>query len=67
MRTVATLAIGFWMGRMFYMHYDKKKAQKKQETMSKRLEREFSALGVTKDRVKNKVDQVLGSNKMEER
>ena len=37
MRTVITLAIGFWLGRQNYIKYDKQTALKKEEKIKNRL------------------------------
>lgn len=37
MRTITSLAVGFWLGRQIYLRYDKEEALKKERQAKERL------------------------------
>ena len=59
MRTVITLAVGFWLGRQIYAKYDKDKMQKKEERVKSRLEAFLKENGLTRTEVKETVNEII--------
>jgi hypothetical protein len=59
MRTVITLAVGFWLGRSIYINYDKETAKKKEEAVKNRLKNVLSEYGLSKTEVKEKVGKII--------
>ena len=37
MRTILSLAVGFWLGRQLYVQYDKAEALKREQALQKRM------------------------------
>ena len=60
MRTVITLAIGFWLGRQIYIKYDKQTALKKEEQIKNRLKSFLEDNGLTKREVKETTEEIIG-------
>ena len=60
MRTVITLAIGFWLGRQIYIKHDKQTALKKEEQMKNRLKSFLENNGLTKSEVKETTEEIIG-------
>ena len=52
MKTIITLAVGFWLGRSIYIHYDRETAKKKEETIKRRLKNILSEYGLSGSQVK---------------
>lgn len=59
MRTVVTLAVGFWLGRQVYIKYDKEKVKKKEEQVKNRLETFLKQNGLTKTEVKTTLNEII--------
>ena len=47
MKTVLTLAVGFWIGRQLYINFDKKEARLKEQKIKKRLQQFLEDNGLT--------------------
>ena len=62
MRTVITLAVGFWLGRTIYINYDKDTAKKKEEAIKNRLKNVLSEYGLSKSEVKETTAEIIGDN-----
>ena len=60
MRTVITLAIGFWLGRQIYIKYDKQTTLKKEEKIKNRLKSFLEDNGLTKSEVKETTEEIIG-------
>ena len=48
MKTILTLAAGFWLGRSIYLHHDKEQALKKEAAIKRRLQSLLSDYGLSK-------------------
>lgn len=59
MRTVITLAVGFWLGRQIYVKYDREKVQQKEERVKSRLEAFLKENGLTRTEVKETVNEII--------
>ncbi len=59
MRTVITLAVGFWLSRQIYIKYDKGKMKKKEDQVKSRLEAFLKENGLTKTEVKETMDEII--------
>jgi len=59
MRTVITLAVGFWLSRQIYIKYDKEKMKKKEDQVKSRLEAFLKENGLTKTEVKETMDEII--------
>lgn len=60
MRTVITLAVGFWLGRSIYIHYDKETAKKKEAAIQKRLKNVLSEYGLSSSEIKETAKEIIG-------
>lgn len=59
MKTVLTLAVGFWIGRQVYVNYNKSQAEAKESAIRKELEALFKKhKGVGSD-IKKEVQRIL--------
>ncbi len=61
MRTVLTLAIGFWLGRSIYINYDKAQALKKEASIKKKLKNLLTEYGVTGSEAERATAEVVGT------
>jgi len=61
MKTVLTLALGFWLGRQIYIKYDRQTALKKEEQIKSRLKSFLEENGLTKTEVKETTTEIIGS------
>ncbi|MBQ21677.1 MAG: hypothetical protein CMD31_13060 [Flavobacteriales bacterium] len=59
MRTVVTLAVGFWLGRQLYVRYDREKVKKKQERVKSRLEAFLKENGLNQTQVEETVKEII--------
>ena len=59
MRTVITLAVGFWLGRQVYIKYDKKKVQQREQQVKSRLETFLKQNGLTKTEVNSTINEII--------
>lgn len=62
MRTVITLAVGFWLGRSIYINYDRETAKKKEDAIKKRLKKVLSEYGLSSSEVKETTQEIIGEN-----
>ena len=60
MRTIVSLAIGFWLGREIYIKYDKEEALKKEQAIKKRLKTFLEKNGLSQNEVKEETNEILG-------
>jgi len=60
MKTIITLAVGFWLGRQIYIKYDKEQAKEMEEGMKKRLQSFLKENGLTKTEVKETTEDIIG-------
>jgi len=60
MKTIITLAVGFWLGRQIYIKYDKEQAKEMEEGMKKRLQSFLKENGLTKTEVKETTEEIIG-------
>lgn len=61
MKTIITLAVGFWLGRQIYIKYDKQQAKKMEEGVKKRLQSFLKENGLTKTEVTETTDDIIGN------
>ena len=61
MKTVLTLALGFWLGRQIYIKYDRQTALKKEEQIKSRLKSSLEENGLTNTEVKETTTEIIGS------
>jgi hypothetical protein len=59
MRTVVTLAVGFWLGRQIYVRYDREKVKKKEEQVKSRLEAFLKENGLNRTQVQETVKEII--------
>lgn len=59
MRTVLSLAVGFWLGRQIYIQYDKEEALRKEEIVKDRLKKYLEENGLTKAEAKEQTKDLL--------
>lgn len=59
MRTVVTLAVGFWLGRQIYVRYDREKVKKKEEQVKSRLEAFLKENGLNRTQVQATVKEII--------
>ena len=62
MKTVITLAVGFWIGRSVYIHYDRQTALKKEQAIKKRLKSVLTQYGLSNAQVNKKTREIIGEN-----
>jgi len=60
MKTIITLAVGFWLGRQIYIKYDKEQAKEMEEGVKKRLQSFLKENGLTKTEVKETTEEIIG-------
>jgi len=60
MKTIITLAVGFWLGRQIYIKYDKEQAKEMEESVKKRLQSFLKENGLTKTEVKETTEEIIG-------
>ncbi|MDN5201240.1 hypothetical protein QQ008_07700 [Fulvivirgaceae bacterium BMA10] len=60
MRTILSLAVGFWLGRQIYIQYDKEEALKKEKVIKARLKKFLEENGLTKSEAKEQTSDLLG-------
>lgn len=60
MRTILSLAVGFWLGRQIYIQYDKEEALKKEKVVKDRLRKFLEENGLTKSEAKEQTSDLLG-------
>ena len=60
MKTIITLAVGFWLGRQIYIKYDKQQAKEMEEGVKKRLQSFLKDNGLTKTEVKETTEDIIG-------
>ena len=60
MKTIITLAVGFWLGRQIYIKYDKEQAKEMEEGVKKRLQSFLEENGLTKTEVKETTEEIIG-------
>lgn len=60
MKTIITLAVGFWLGRQIYIKYDKEQAKEMEEGVKKRLQSFLKENGLTKTEVKDTTEEIIG-------
>ncbi|HEY9084024.1 MAG TPA: hypothetical protein VIN73_11870 [Vicingaceae bacterium] len=59
MRTVVTLAVGFWLARQLYVRYDREKINKKQQRVKSRLEAFLKENGLNPVQVDVAVKEII--------
>ena len=52
MRTVISLAVGFWLGRQIYLKYSKEEALQKERRLKERLKKLLEDTGLSKSEAK---------------
>lgn len=60
MKTIITLAVGFWLGRQIYIKYDKEEAKKMEEGVKNRLQSFLKDNGLSKIEVKETTEDIIG-------
>jgi hypothetical protein len=60
MKTIITLAVGFWLGRQIYIKYDKEEAKKMEEGVKNRLQSFLKDNGLSKTEVKETTEDIIG-------
>ena len=60
MRTVVTLAVGFWLGRSIYINYDKAQAKKKEAQIKRKLSLFLKDNGLSKTELKEITKDIVG-------
>ncbi len=60
MRTLISLAVGFWLGRKLYLQYDKEEALKKEQALKDRLKKVLEESGLTKTEAQEQTSELLG-------
>ena len=63
MKTIITLAVGFWLGRQIYIKYDKGKAKEMEKGIKNRLQSFLKENGLGKTEVKETTEEIIGANK----
>ena len=58
MKTVAALAIGFWLGRQLYINYDRQQAIQKEAAVKRRLKNALGDLGISKAEIEQTIREV---------
>ena len=61
MKTIITLAIGFWIGRQMYINYNKKEAKRKETELKERLQKFLVGNGITRREAKKQSEQLIKS------
>ena len=59
MRTLIALAVGFWMARQYYIHFDKKQAHLKAAGIKKRLKQFFLDDGMPPSEAEAQAEEIL--------
>lgn len=59
MKTVVTLAVGFWLGRQIYVRYDREKIKKKEERVKSRLEAFLKENGLNRTQVQTTIKEII--------
>jgi hypothetical protein len=59
MKTVITLAIGFFIGRQIYINYDKNEARKKEAAVKDRLKQFLQDNGLNQHDANKESDKIL--------
>ncbi|MBL6444681.1 hypothetical protein JMN32_00065 [Fulvivirga sp. 29W222] len=58
MKTIAALAVGFWLGRQMYINYDRQQALEKEAGMKRKVKMMFEEMGLSKSDITEKVQQI---------
>jgi len=61
MRTILSLAVGFWLGRQLYTQYDKEQILKKEKHLKKKVKGFLEDEGFSEAEVKGKFDALWNS------
>ncbi len=59
MRTVISLAVGFWLGRQIYLKYSKEEALQKERRLKERLKKVLEDTGLSKSEAKEQTSNIL--------
>lgn len=60
MRTIVSLAVGFWLGRQLYIQYDKEEARQKEQRIKARLKEFLEGSGWAKPEATEQAKDILG-------
>lgn len=60
MRTILALGVGFWMGRMVYINFDKKEAQEKENQVKRKLNSFLNENGLSQKEAERKAQEIIG-------
>lgn len=60
MKTVVSLAIGFWIARQIYINYDKQEARKKEAAIKSKLKAFLEKKGYSSPEAKAQSGKILG-------
>lgn len=60
MRTVITLAVGFWLARQIYINQDESEARKKEAQIKRKLHHFLKQNGLTKTELKEATKEIIG-------
>ena len=61
MKTVITLAIGFFIGRQIYINYDKSEARKKEAAVKDRLKEFLQDNGLSQKEASQQSDKIVSA------
>ena len=61
MKTILTLAIGFWLGRQIYLHHDKQTALKREARIKNRLTAFLKENGMSQTEIKASTEKIIGA------
>ncbi|MFY0689151.1 MAG: hypothetical protein JXQ90_18420 [Cyclobacteriaceae bacterium] len=59
MKTILSLAVGFWLGRQIYIQYDKEEALLKEKAVKKKMRAFLEENGFTKTEAKEQTSELL--------
>ncbi|UII32177.1 hypothetical protein LVD17_28230 [Fulvivirga ulvae] len=62
MKTIAALAVGFWLGRQGYINYDRQQALEKEAIMKRKVKKMLEEMGLSKSDITEKVKQIEYGN-----
>ena len=63
MKTVAALAVGFWLGRQLYINYDRQQAIQREAAVKRRLKNVLADFGISKTEIEQTIREVTTEKK----
>lgn len=60
MRSIMSLALGFWIARQIYINYDKEEAIRKEANMKNKLKKFLADRGLSLSEANKQTEEIIG-------